>query len=217
MFKSIKQFAKLCVCRGNPADINDRTSTLVILFLTLSVLECATNFGMGWLSWINSSPGVQTIVADVFRVLGKICGHLFVALCLYVVLHFRSLPQNFRHAYSSYLGVCIIIALVSLMVIGATVLMSSPQDLAASFRRQNGYLIIGGTMFLVVSMVYLVSTVWKVLAFGCILYKSMKIKFWQAGIVAIMLVQAPEIFDAFAELIGFLVHAIEFSSQFGIF
>ena len=103
------------------------------------------------------------------------------------------------------------------MVIVSTVLISSHQDLGAFFDRQNGYLIMHGPVFLVVSIVYAASTVWKILAFGCILNKSMQVMFWHGGIVAIMLIQAPEVFEALAELLGWVGHAIRVGSEFGLF
>ena len=132
MFKSIKHFAKLCVLRGNPADVDGRTHTLVILFLILLVLDpiiVLTALG-GTAS--NSFTSVQSIGDDIIlRVLSKICTHLLVALFIYATFHVRNVRQNFRQTYSSYLGVSIIITLVSSVVIVATVFLSAIGDLDA--------------------------------------------------------------------------------------
>lgn len=219
MFKSIKHFAKLCVLRGNPADVDGRTHTLVILFLILLVLDpiiVLTALG-GTAS--NSFTSVQSIGDDIIlRVLSKICTHLLVALFIYATFHVRNVRQNFRQTYSSYLGVSIIITLVSSVVIVATVFLSAIGDLDAFYDRRLGFVLATGLVFFVVALVYLVSTVWKIFTFGYILVKSMEIKFWQGGIVAIMFIYAPEgLLVSLPELFGFVRTAIGYVSGVGFF
>ena len=214
MFKSIKHFAKLCVFRGNPADVDGRTLTLVILFLILVVLNSGFGLVKVGMSGIESSPGVHTIFDEIVRVIGTICSQLFVALFIYVILQVRSVPQNFRQIFSSYLGVSIIITLTSLVLIVATALMN---PLNARFDGLEGLFFITGSVFLVASLVYLISTVWKILVFGYILCKSMEVKFWQGGVVAIMLMFAPDALEIFPDMFRYIVAAIGYALRFGIF
>ena len=166
---------------------------------------------------IDSSHSEWTIRDEVFRVLGTICGQLFVALCVYVVLHVRSIPQSFRSAYSSYLGVSIIIALVSIALILASVLLSAVFDPFTRFGLQEGYLTLTGTMLIVSSSVFVVSTAWKILAFGYVLYKTMGLKFWHCAVMAIMLTFAPEALKMCAELLRYVGFAVGYIFDFGYF
>ena len=217
MLKSTKNIAKLCVSRGDPVEVDGRTPTLVILFLTFVVLESATFWTMGWLSWVDSSPSIQTIVDEVFRVLGKICAQLFVALCIYAILHVRNVPQNFRHTFASYLGVSIVIALVSVVVVVATVLISSFNEYGGRFDGYRGEIFVTGTVYVAVSVMYFVSVVWKVLAFRYILYKTMEIKFWQGAVLAIMLICAPQAVEIVSDMFKYLLQSIAYALNFGYF
>ena len=217
MLRSIKHFAKLCVFRGNPADVDGRTLTLVVLFFILVVLYSGLGLATGWMSSTESYTSGQNIFDEVVRVFGTICKQLVVALFIYVILQVRSAPQNFRQTFSSYLGVSIIIALLSLVLIVATVLMSSPRLLSALFNVPVRHLPVTGSILTVVSLVYLVSTVWKILAFGYILYKSMEVKFWQGGVVAIMLIYAPEALEIFLEMFRYVVGSIWYAFTVGFF
>lgn len=209
MLKSLITYVKFCVFRGNPADVDGRTPTLVILFLVLLVFGSALVWATVWLSTIEPPLKAHTIFDEVFRVASKFCALLLVALCLYVVLYVRRVPDNFRQTFSSYLGVSIIITYVSLGVIFATVLMSSYQELREVFSWQIGYLPLTGPTIVVVSAVNLMSTVWQILAFGYILGKSMEVKFWLGCVVAIMLIYAPEVLEVFPVLFRYVESAIE--------
>ena len=217
MLKSIKNIAKLSVSRGNPADVDGRTPTLVFFFLTLVLLESATYWVMGWLSAIDSSPSFETIVNEVFRVLGKICGQLFVALCIYAVLHVRNVPQNFRQTFASYLGVSIVIALVSVVVVVAAMLISSHNELDELFNRRGAPFLLIGTVYVVISVIYFVSVVWKVLAIRYVLYKTMEIKFWQGAVLAIMLICAPQAVEIFSDMFKYMLQSIGYAVSAGFF
>ncbi len=193
----MKHSVKLCVFRGNPVDVEGFTFTLLIRFLIFLVLQSGFVLTTAWMAPYHSSFSVQTVENEVFRVLGIVPAQLCIALCLYVVLIIKKLPQNFRHIFSCYLDVNIIITLVSLVLVIASVLISSHHDLSVLVDREDNYLLLTGMMLIVVSMVYLMSAVWKILVFGYILCKSMEIKFWQGGIVAIMLLYSPQFFMAF--------------------
>ena len=185
--------AKLCVFRGNPADVDGITLTLVIRFLVFLVLQSGLVLTTVWMATYHMSFYVHTVGDEIAQVLYVIPAQLIVALCLYVVLHIRRMPQNFRYTLSSYLGVCIVITFASLVLVLASVLISSHDDLSVLFDRKQNYLLVTGMMRIVVSTVYLVSAIWKILVFGYILYKSLEIKFWQGGILAIMLIYSPQI------------------------
>lgn len=201
MLQSIKHFAKLCVFRGNPTEVDGRTPTLVYLFLILLALDPGIFLVSSWLTSIKSSPSYhvvvdyQVIVDAVVRVLSNICAQLFVALCIFVILHIRKVPHNFRQTFSSYLGVHIIITLVPLVAFVATTLISSQPELSEiydSYDWRDHYLRFVGPLFIVVLFVFFLSAIWKVLALGYILFKTMEVKFWQAGVVAVMLIYAAE-------------------------
>ena len=76
--------------------------------------------------------------------------------------------------------------------------MSLLHELRSYFDGRAGYSRSGGFMSIVYSLVFHITTVWKILAIGYILYKSMKVKFWQAGVVAIMVIYAPEVLKIFS-------------------
>lgn len=198
MLKSIKHFAKLCVFRGNPADVEGNTLTLVILFFILLALDPGIFLVSSWMTSIKSSPTYhvvvdhQVIVDAVVQVLSQICVQLFVALCIYVILYVRKVPQYFRQTFSAYLGVNIIIALLPLVVFIASMLVSSHQELNEIYDWRESYLRFVGPLLIVVLFVFVVSAIWKVLALAYILFKIMEVKFWQAGVVAIMLIYATE-------------------------
>ncbi|MCY3540456.1 MAG: hypothetical protein OXH31_00895 [Gammaproteobacteria bacterium] len=217
MLKSIKNIVKLCFFKGDPADVDGSTPTLVTLFLIQVVLGSALVWATFWLTAIDSSPRTQTFYDEVVRVLGSICALLFVALCVHVVAHVRRVPQNSRQIFAAYLGVSIIITLVCLAFIVASVLMSAFFDPFLFSDLREGQIFITGTVFVVVSSVYLLSTFWKILVLGFILYKSLEIKFWHGGIVAIMLIYAPEVLLDFPRLIGYVVYAIAHVFDFGFF
>ena len=166
---------------------------------------------------MESFPSVQTIFDGVVGVLDTICKQLLVVLFVYVILQVRSVPQNFRQTFSSYLGVSIIIALLSLVLFVATVLNVSHDELSALFHPRGGLLLKTGATFIVVSLVYLVSTVWKILAIGYILCKSMEVKFWQGGVIAIMLIYAPKALDIFLELLRYVMGSIGYAFTVGFF
>ena len=71
-------------------------------------------------------------------------------------------------------------------------------ELRAFFDRSAGYSYSNESTFIFYSLVSHVTTAWKILAFGHILYKSMEVKFWQAGVVAIMVLCAPEVLNIFS-------------------
>lgn len=217
MLKSIKHFAKLCVLKGNPADVDGRTPTLVYLFLILLVLDPGIVLATIWMSPVSSTPAAHDIIDEaVLRIPAIICTHLFVALCIYVVLHVRNVSQNFRQTFSSYLGVNVIITLVSVVLIVAVVLLCYQGDLSTFFDYRTGFLLKTGFVAIVVALVFLVSSVWKILAFGYILFKSMELKFWQGGIFAILLIYAPEgLFHIFPDLFRFVSEAIRYFSAEG--
>ena len=196
MLKSFKHFAKLCFFSGDPADVDGRTSTLVVLFLILSILIPGLPLLVDWIPHASFSGLVFLVVGPV---LGTTIEQLFVALCIYVILHIRRVPQNFRQTVSSYLGVSIIIALFSLVLFGATdMIVSLFHELRAFFDRSAGYSYSNESMFTFYSLVFHVTTAWKILAFGYVLYKSMEVKFWQAGVVAIMVIYAPQVLNFFS-------------------
>ena len=212
MFKSIKHFAKLCVFSGNPADADGRTVTLVVLFLILLVLDSGLLLVAIWLSSTGSITSAQTISDAVVQVLTNMCVLLLIALGIYVVLHVRRVPQNFRHTFSSYLGVNIIIVLLWLLVMVATMFMSSHQGLSESYDWQESFGRFVGPLLIVVPFVLFLFTIWKILAIGYILYKSMEIKFWQAGVIAIMLIYAPRALEIFPKFFRFVGEVIGYLS-----
>ena len=217
MLKSIKHFAKLCVLRGNPADVDGRTHTLVILFLILLVLDPIIVLTAVWATTSTFSVTYQNMVDEVIlRVLSKICVQLFVALSVYAILQFRNVPQKFRQTFSSYLGVSIIISLVSSVLIVATVLWSSFGELNEFFDPRKGFVLATGLVFFAFVLVEIVANVWKILAFGHILFKSMEVEFWQGVIVAIVLIFAHDgLLESFLEIFGIVVSAISYVSGVG--
>ena len=214
MHKSFITYVKLCVFRGNPADVDGRTPTLITLFIVLLVFGSALVWATVWLSAIEPPLKAHSIFDEVVRVLIKLCALLFVALCTYVVLYVRRVPENFRQTFSSYLGVSIIITYASLGVIFATVLMSSYQELREVFIWPFGYMPLTASTIIVVSSMHLVSTVWQILTFGYILSRSMEVKFWQGSVIAIMLIYAPEVIEVFPALVTYvesvIAHIFEF-------
>lgn len=205
MLKSIKHFAKLCVFRGDPADVDGRTPTLVILVFILWALTSGLPLISVWMLSIESLSSVQTTFGRVVQMLGTICSQLFVALCIYVILQIRNVPQKFRQTFSSYLGVSIIIALFSLVIVETTeIILSVFQELSDNFDWGASQLSSMGSMYIVVSCIFYVATGWKIIAFGYILYKSIEVKFWHAGVVSIMVIYAPEILKIFSNSLGML-------------
>ncbi|MYD46396.1 MAG: hypothetical protein F4W92_08600 [Gammaproteobacteria bacterium] len=214
MFSSFNHFAKLCVFRGNPADINGSTPTLVFLFLILVVLFSSLAWVLVSLLASDSSSGAQTSRDVVVQVLDTICTQLFIALCIYVVLHVRRVPQNFQQTFSSYLGVSVMITLVSLALIVGVVLIGSRQELGELFAAQESSLLTNRATLLFVSLTYMVSLVWTILALAYILNKSMDVKFWHCGVLAVMMMYTPEALEIFPNLLKFAVYAI--GSVFGL-
>ena len=193
MLKLFKHFAKLCFFSGDPADVDGRTSTLVVLFLILLVLDPLLPLIAVGISPIESFSNVRTVIDEVVGVLGTIFARLFVALCVYVILHVRRVPEKFRQTFSSYLGVSILIALFLFVLFHAIPLIASIQPLSEFLDGNVGnFRLFTGTLIVVLSFITFITIVWKILAFGFILYKSMEVKFWHAGIVAIMLIYAAD-------------------------
>lgn len=219
MLTSIKHFAKFCVLRGNPAEVDGRTPTLVYLFLILLVLDPGIVLAAVWTSSVSSTPAAHDIVEEaLLRVPGNIGTHLFVALCIYVILHVRNAPQNFRQTFSSYLGVSIIITLVSVVLIIATVLISSGGELSTFFDYRLGFVLTIGIVSFIVALVYLVASAWKILAFAHVLFKSMDLEYWKSGIIAIMLIYASDrLFEIIPDIFRFVFDAIRYVSGAGFF